>query len=352
VFGTVLAGRPYVPLSEDMPAQRVTQMLRDAEAAAVLTVSGARLDLPEGMARLDLDTWDELTAMRADTRTRTRERPLELDPDPQDVLYIEYTSGSTGVPKGVAVTHANVQNTAMDLERRFPLGEDDVYLLKTAFTFDIFGTEIYGWLFGAGRLDLLPVGREGDPPALLDAIAERGVTHVNFSPTMLRVLLDAAARDDRAADLASLRHVFSGGEALTADIVERFFALPLHCTLENVYGPTEATMWATHGTVTAADADQVVPIGEPLNDYRIYILDRDGGLCGADVPGEVCIAGAGVALGYRNREELNAAKFVENPFWDPDADPAHMRRMYRTGDLGHLRGDGRFAFLGRTDRQV
>nr|WP_232805820.1 non-ribosomal peptide synthetase/type I polyketide synthase [Glycomyces xiaoerkulensis] len=352
VFGTVLAGCSYVPLSEGMPARRLAQIFDDAGISVVLTTSAAELELPEGVTRLDIDHWDDLEALAADERVRIGERPARVERHPEDTLYIEYTSGSTGQPKGVVVRHANIQNTALDLERRFPLAADDVYLLKTAFTFDIFGTEVYGWLFGAGRLAILPAGREGDAPALIGAIRERRITHVNFSPTMLRVLLDAAASSGRAADLASLRYVFSGGEALTSDITERFFELPLQCSLENVYGPTEATMWATHSTVTADDTDPIAPIGTPLNDYRVYVLDRDDGLCGVDVPGEVCIAGAGVAAGYLNRDELNATRFVENPFFDPEEDPAHMRRMYRTGDLGYLRSDGRFAFIRRIDDQV
>ncbi|THV24622.1 non-ribosomal peptide synthetase/type I polyketide synthase [Glycomyces paridis] len=350
VFGTALAGSAYVPLSPDMPAERVAQILDDASAAAVLTVGTADLALPAGVARLNIDEWEDLAALQSEREVH--ERPAEVERGPGDVLYIEYTSGSTGVPKGVVVTHANVQNTAMDLERRFPLREDDVYLLKTAFTFDIFGTEVYGWLFGQGRLAILPVGHEGDALSVLGAVRERRVTHVNFSPTMLRVVLDAARANDHWADLSSLRYVFSGGEALTGDVVERFFALSPGCTLENVYGPTEATMWATHGTVTAEDTGPIAPIGKPLNDYRVLVLDCEGGRCGVDLPGEVCVAGAGVAVGYLNRDELNAAHFVENPYYDPEADPDHMRRMYRTGDLGHLRADGRFAFIRRIDRQV
>ncbi len=352
VFGTVMAGGAYVPMSENTPTQRLAQIIEDASIGVVLTASAVQVELPDGVTRLNIDEWEELEALRTDERTEIQEEPLDIDVAADDVLYIEYTSGSTGQPKGVVVRHANIQNTAMDLERRFPLGPDDVYLLKTAFTFDIFGTEIYGWLFGEGRLDVLPVGHEGDALALLRAIAERGITHINFSPTMLRVLLDAAASNNRADDLASLQYVFSGGEALTADIAERFFNLELDCSLENVYGPTEASMWATHSTVTAGDSDAIAPIGTPLNDYRVYILNSGDGLCGVEIPGEVCIAGAGVAVGYLNRDELNATQFVTNPFYDPATDPEHMQRMYRTGDLGYLRSDGRFAFIRRIDRQV
>ncbi|UZN02618.1 non-ribosomal peptide synthetase/type I polyketide synthase [Cellulomonas sp. S1-8] len=352
VFGTALAGSAYVPLSAGTPAERLAQIFRDADIAVVLTTSDADAAFPDGVMRLDIDTIDELVALRDDERVEIGVRPADVDVSPDDVLYIEYTSGSTGVPKGVVITHANIQNTALDLERRFPLRAHDVYLLKTAFTFDIFGTEVYGWLVGAGRLHVLPPGHEGDVLAVVDAIRTAGVTHVNFTPTMLRLLVGAAESGDRAAALASLTYVFSGGEALTADIVERFCALPLTCSLENVYGPTEATMWATHTTITSADTARIAPIGTPLNDYRVYVVARSDALCGVDVPGEVCIAGAGVGVGYLNRDELNAQQFVANPFFDDARDPEHMRRMYRTGDLGHLREDGRFAFIRRIDRQV
>ena len=169
---------------------------------------------------------------------------------------------------------------------------------------------------------------------------------------MLRVLLATVESTGRRHDLNGLTYLFSGGEALTPDIIERFFALRLPCTLENVYGPTEATMWATHTRIHPEDSVANAPIGTPLNDYRIYILNSRGDLCGTDLPGEVCIAGAGVGVGYLNREELTAEQFVENPFFDADIDPAYMRRMYRTGDLGFLRPDGRFAFSRRIDRQV
>ena len=352
VFGAVLAGRPYVPMSEQMPATRIAEILDDAEVTTILTYSNLRLDLPAGVRRINLDECDELASLNRDDRAVIQELPVVVERKPQDLLYIEYTSGSTGRPKGVAISHANVQNTALDLERRSPLGNDDVFLLKTSFTFDIFGTEIYGWLFGQGRLAVLPAGQEMDPQALARAVRGFNVTHLNMSPTLLRVLLASVAATDSADDLSGLTYLFCGGEALTPDIIEQFFALNLPCTLENVYGPTEATMWATHTRIHPGDTQENAPIGLPLNDYRVYILNRQGQLCGTDLPGEVCIAGAGVGRGYLNREDLTARQFVTNPFYDAAVDSEAMRRMYRTGDLGFLRSDGRFAFLGRMDRQV
>lgn len=352
VLGTVLAGRPYVPLSEQMPAGRIAEMLADAEASTVLTLRTTELPQLDGVERIDLDLCSEIAELASDQRTTIQSRAADIDRAPEDLLYIEYTSGSTGRPKGVAITNANVQNTALDLERRFPLGSGDVYLLKTSFTFDIFGTELYGWLVGSGVLAILPAGQEGDPLALAAAVREFRVTHLNSSPTLLRVLLAGVASGNRVDDLSTLRYIFSGGEALPPDVIAQFFSLDLGCTLENVYGPTEATMWATHTRIGRDDAIENAPIGLPLNDYRVYIVDNQGELCGTDLPGEICIAGAGVGVGYRGRDDLTAQQFVANPFFDEATDPQVMRRMYRTGDLGVLRPDGRFAFLRRIDRQV
>ena len=352
IFGTLLAGCAYVPIAENAPVERIRQIAEDAGLGHVLTLAPVAVELPEGLERLDLDAWREFAALRDDAREEIAEPPADVALDPDDVLYIEYTSGSTGLPKGVVIRHRSIHNTALDLERRFPLGADDVYLLKTSFTFDIFGTEIYGWLCGAGVLEVLAPGLELDAMALVRRIVETGTTHVNFSPTMLRVVLDVLRRGGAARGLDGLRHVFVGGEALTADVMRSWFELAPPCRLENVYGPTEASMWATHSSIERADADSIAPIGAPLNDYRVYALDRWDRPLGPGLPGELCIAGAGVAVGYLNRDELNARQFVDDPFFDPERDDDRMRPMYRTGDLGYLREDGRFAFLQRIDRQV
>ncbi|WP_201612609.1 non-ribosomal peptide synthetase/type I polyketide synthase [Gulosibacter hominis] len=352
VFGVLLAGAHYVPLAVETPAQRLQQIADDSDLKVILATSDISIELPAGVTRLNIDTWPEIVALREDEHTEIADAPVDIALSADDLLYIEYTSGSTGLPKGVMIRHRNIQNTALDLERRFPLKSGDRYLLKTSFTFDIFGTEIYGWLFGAGELFMLPTGEEADPFAVISAIRDARITHLNSSPTMLRVLLDAVKQSGSETDIASLRYIFSGGEALTPDIMQRFFALELPCSLENVYGPTEASMWATHGTIEKADTYSIAPIGKALNDYRIYVVGDNNTMLGPGLPGEVCITGAGVAVGYLNRDELNARQFIENPFFDAAVDPEHQSRMYRTGDLGYLREDGKFAFLRRIDRQV
>ncbi|MFV0461308.1 MAG: AMP-binding protein [Actinomycetales bacterium] len=190
VFGTVLADRPYVPLSLQAPPAVLHDVIDDAEISVVLTLSGIDCELPADVIRINIDQHIDIGAV-------DRVEPaLVAGPTAStasSVLYIEYTSGSTGRPKGVVVQHSGIVNAAADLERRFPLRSGDVYLLKTAFTFDIFGTEAYGWLLGSGTLAVLPEGQEGDPLALLRTIRSTGTTHVNFSPTMLRLTLDTHA---------------------------------------------------------------------------------------------------------------------------------------------------------------
>lgn len=344
LLGVLKAGCGYVPIDVHYPEERKAFIMKDASVSVVIT---AHEMMSEAFANADIIFADD------DALYQENAADPQISRHPEDLAYVEYTSGSTGTPKGVMITNANVINTALDLERRFPLEEQDVYLLKTTYTFDIFGTEFYGWIVGNGRLCLLEQDGEMKPEVIAQTVFENRVTHINFVPSMFRLFLEAAEHDaEMKSKLQSLKWVFLGGEAVTQDVMQKYFALGISAKAENMYGPTEATMWATHQPLRDASAHFDPYIGAPLNAYRCYIADRAGRLCPVGVPGELCISGAGLAKGYLNRPELNADRFTANPFYRPETDAEIYQKMYRTGDLARRRPDGNLEFLGRMDAQV
>lgn len=344
VLGTLKAGWTYVPMDLSYTEGRIRYIEKDAGLSAVLT-SGELLGRLEGMTEISL-----LCTERIIAECKRSENPAVLR-SPQDAAYIEYTSGSTGEPKGVIIENQNIVNTVKDLERRFPLEKEDVYLFKTSLTFDISGTELYGWIVGKGKLCILPPDAEKDTFAIVQAIEEFKVTHINFVPSMLRIFVECLEDEENCEKISSLKWIFTGGEAINNDLVERFLSLSTGISLENVYGPTEATMWAAHYPLRHAEKTLNVPIGKALNEYRLYVVDKNMKRLPVMVPGELCISGAGVARGYLHKDDLTKKVFLDNPFWE-EGDPNHYKRLYKTGDLARMLPDGNYEFLGRIDHQV
>lgn len=340
VHGIMAAGAAYVPLSPELPAARLKGMAEDARTPVVLAQAG-HLDLARGLGGKALD----LDALLA-------EEPPDVPPPgpgPDDAAYAIFTSGSTGRPKGVVIEHRSLLNRVFWMQHVFPLGPDDVILHKTPYTFDVSVWELVWWSwFGAG-LALLEPGEEKNPAAIVDAIERHRVTVMHFVPSMLRAFLDhleAAGTDP--ARLASLRYVFASGEALPRDLVERFNAL-LHAgagtELHNLYGPTEATVDVTWHPCSPDPGPGPVPIGKPVHNTAIYVLDPGLRPVPIGVRGEIYIGGVQVAREYLNRPDLTAAAFLPNPF-RPGG------RMYKTGDAGRWRPDGAVEYLGRLDLQL
>ena len=177
-------------------------------------------------------------------------------------------------------------------------------MFKTPLSFDISGTELFGWIVGEGNLCILPKDEEKDTFAILQTIEKFKVTHINFVPSMLRIFMECLEEEENRKKISSLKWIFTGGEAISNDLVERFLALCTKISLENVYGPTEATMWATHYPLRHGEKTWNVPIGKALNEYRLYVVDKNMKRVPPMVPGELCISGAGVARGYLNKEEM------------------------------------------------
>ncbi|MFD2413389.1 amino acid adenylation domain-containing protein, partial [Paenibacillus rhizoplanae] len=260
---------------------------------------------------------------------------------PDDLAYVIYTSGSTGQPKGVMVEHGSLTNMMVALHSKYPCGNEEAYLLKTSYTFDVSLTELFGWIPGGGKVVVAAPGAERDPGELLQVIGDNRVTHVNFVPSMLQLFMVEAERSGGAA--LSLQYLFIAGEALPTEMAWRACEQWPHARIENIYGPTEATIYATQEAVTRQT--EKVGIGKPLPNVRTYVVDRSNKPQPIGVPGELCIAGDGLARGYMNRPELTAEKFVDNPF-----EPGE--RMYRTGDLARWLPDGNLEYMGRIDEQV
>ncbi|MFK0310310.1 amino acid adenylation domain-containing protein [Pseudomonas sp. NPDC090233] len=325
------AGGAYVPVDPDYPAERVRHMLRDSAPVAVL-VQAATRRVPESGHVIDLDqpTWGEQPATN----------PVVADLTPHHLAYVIYTSGSTGLPKGVMNEHAGVVNRLLWMQDAYGLGADDVVLQKTPFSFDVSVWEFLWPLQTGARLVMARPGGHRDPQYLREVIRRERVTTLHFVPSMLDVFL---AHGEASAD--RLKRVLCSGEALPGSLVRRFHAQLPTVELHNLYGPTEAAVdvSAWH-CLTAPDN---TPIGKPIANTTLYVLDGQGQPVPQGVAGELFIGGVQVARGYLNRAELTAERFIEDPFSTrPGA------RLYRTGDLARHLADGNIEYLGRNDDQV
>ncbi|MEP6733140.1 MAG: amino acid adenylation domain-containing protein [bacterium] len=342
----VKAGGAYVPLDPEYPAERLAFMLEDADAPVVLAQKEVVHVLPPHGAKVVL--LDDVASVPSE-----RVSPLE-GPLPDDAAYMIFTSGSTGRPKGAMNSHRGIVNRLLWMQGQYKLGSTDVVLQKTPYSFDVSVWEFFWPLLSGATLVMARPGGHRDTSYLVDVVTSRAVTVCHFVPSMLRAFI----ADKASSRCTTLRDVMASGEALPPDLVAAFYGVLPNARLHNLYGPTECAVdvsyWACPPTTTPP---AVVPIGRPVANTQLYVLDARGEPCPIGVPGELYLAGAQVGMGYYNRPELTAEKFVTDPFREVQilrlASLAQdAPRMYRTGDKARWRPDGTVEYLGRLDFQV
>ena len=335
LYGILKAGGAYVPLDPKYPPERLQFMLRDCGARVLLAQEATRDRLPP----------HEITTVYLDrdwpTIAQYATTAVVNDAGPDNLAYVIYTSGSTGQPKGAMNAHRGIVNRLMWMQEAYRLTAEDRVLQKTPISFDVSVWELFWPLLYGARLVIARPGGHQDPAYLADAIALHGVTIAHFVPSMLSLFLEGADLDR----CGSLRDTMCSGEALSADVVNAFLRRLPHCRLHNLYGPTEAAVDVTSWQCEPLPAGALVPIGRPIANIRLYILDAQRQLSPLGTPGELYIGGVGVGRGYLNRAQLTRERFSDNPFVAGD-------RLYRTGDLVRYRDDGNIEFLGRLDHQV
>ncbi|TDD25914.1 non-ribosomal peptide synthetase [Nonomuraea diastatica] len=337
IHAVVRAGGAYLPIDPGNPPERIAYLLRDSGARLVLTqphLAGTVTRTVAGGEVVTLDITDE-AAYAPDTS------PPPVLGDAGDLAYVIYTSGSTGEPKGVQIEHRAAVNRIAWMQRAYPIDAADVIMQKTPTSFDVSVWELF-WGVLAGAAVCLPApGAERDPEALVAAVRRHGVTTMHFVPPMLGAFLDFVSGAQEGT--GPLRQVFASGEALAPHHVRRLRQVIPSARLVNLYGPTEATVDVTH---YACRGNEIrVPIGWPVANTRVHVLDAGLRPQPVGVPGELCIAGVQLARGYLGRPELTSERFTAAPH-------AGEERVYRTGDRAVRLPDGSIAFLGRMDHQL
>ncbi|MFE0043487.1 amino acid adenylation domain-containing protein [Streptomyces albireticuli] len=336
LLAVLKAGGAYVPMDPGYPRARLEYMLDDAQVPVLLTQRHVLEGLPP--VRAEALCVEEL----AEELEREPDGNPGRDVAGEDLAYVIYTSGSTGRPKGVMNVHSAIRNRLLWMQDAYGLDGTDRVLQKTPFSFDVSVWEFFWPLMtGAVLVVARPDGHK-DSGYLARTIRAESITTVHFVPSMLQLFL----LEPEAGRCTGLRRVICSGEALPERLQERFFARS-RAELHNLYGPTEAAVDVTAWTCRRDGAPGPVPIGHPIANTRMYVLDRHLRPVPAGVPGELHIGGHGLARGYLNRPELTEERFVPSPF-----DPEPGARLYRTGDLARYRGDGALEFLGRLDHQV
>lgn len=339
LLGILKAGGAYLPIDPSHPEERIQFVLEDSQTSWLLRQShlGESIAFAGTILILEeTDMYDENINDLAPISHST------------NLAYVIYTSGSTGRPKGAMIEHHSVINRLQWMQNRYPLGTEDVILQKTPFSFDVSVWELFWWGEVGAKVVLLTPGGEKNPEVILNEIEKHHVTTIHFVPSMLSAFLDVLENSSRTHQIRSLRRVFASGEALPVRLVERFnrlIATHYGAKLINLYGPTEATVDVSYYDCPSTSEIVKVPIGKPIDNIQLFIVDAQYHLQPIGVAGELCISGVGLARGYLNRPELTAEKFIENPF-------VSGQKMYRTGDLARWLPDGNIEYLGRIDHQV
>jgi amino acid adenylation domain-containing protein/non-ribosomal peptide synthase protein (TIGR01720 family) len=331
LLAVLKAGAAYLSVDPEYPADRIGFMLTDAAPLRVLTTSALAAALPDVAPLIVLDAPDDGTCPVPE--------PVALSP--RHPAYMIYTSGSTGRPKGVVITHDAIVNLLLWMQDQYRLGADDRVLQKAPSGFDVSVREIFWPLITGATLVLASPGGHRDPAYLAELISRERVTTVHFVPSMLQ----AFVREPAARACTGLRRVVCGGEALPTELRARFHEL-LDVDLFNLYGPTEAAVHVTRWHCVPEPGATSVPIGSPVWNTRLHVLDANLAPVDVGVVGELYLSGAQLARGYHNRPGLTAERFVAGPFG------AGGERMYRTGDLVRWRADGVLDYVGRADGQV
>jgi len=340
VVAVLKAGGAYVPLDPEYPADRLAFMLSDLQSPVLLTQQRQISILPNHAGvTLCLDTdWGVVAGESTD--------------NPQSVVtsdnlaYVIYTSGSTGRPKGAMNTHGALANRIIWMQEEYGLNLEDKVLLKTPFTFDVSVWEFVWTLMTGARIVIARPGGHRDAAYLCGLIESEKITTLHFVPSMLQYFLAEAGHHD----LSSIKRVICSGEALSVGLKDQFYetvAAGTRACLHNLYGPTEAAIDVTYYCCDAKNELQTVPIGRPIANTQIYILNSSMEPVPIGAPGELYIAGVGLARGYLNRDDLTADKFIPNPI---AVTPSS--RLYKSGDLARYLPDGNIEFLGRIDHQV
>ena len=331
LLGILKAGGAYVPLDPGYPLQRVAFMLEDSQARMVLTQERLHASLPPAVDAVCLDTdWERIS--------KESDRDPVPWPGPDNLAYVIFTSGSTGHPKGVQIPHRALTNFLTSMRQELGMTGKDKLLEVTTLSFDIAALELFLPLCVGARLILVSRETAADGTQLAAALENYRITTMQATPATWRILIEAGWQGK--SDLK----ILCGGETLSQVLAGKL--LEMGASVWNLYGPTETTIWSLVQQVAAID-DRVIPIGRPIANTRVYVLDQYQQLLPVGVPGELCIGGVGLARGYLNRPELTAQKFITDPF-----NYEAGSRLYRSGDLARYRADGTIEFLGRIDHQV
>jgi len=333
LLGILKAGGAFVPLDPSYPEERLKFMAADIEAPVILAQDSV-------VQRLSNSDWLRGKSFSWDVAEESIENPKH-DTTAENLAYVMYTSGSTGRPKGVMVNHRAVVRLVKNTNY-IDLSEREVFLQFSPVSFDASTLEIWGPLLNGGCL-AMPAPEKQSLSDLGAAIRQYGVTTLWLTAGLFNVMVE-----QRVEDLKPLKQLVAGGDALSLAHVRKALAVLPGCRLINGYGPTEGTTFTCCHTISGEDAEgSSIPIGRPISNTQVYLLDSENELVAAGEAGELCIGGDGLARGYLNQPELTAARFVRHPFRDE-----REARIYKTGDLARHRPDGSIEFLGRMDNQI